>query len=681
MGFPTRVDARAGSVKRDLPRPKPALRPRIQPGVMLVRVRPWLGLIAIACAVAASAQEAASSRMDKAPVVLDGRVLFEVGASGTWSAARRAAEINRILRRAVAEPEPTAVLLAEHDGYPTIRMGDWHLVTVTDSDVVPGMDPGEQAERWLQAVDAALGAARRERTPAYTSAAAGLALALIALAAALCWLIRRARRRLPIWLARQRGAAGVQAQSGSRPPWQLAVELACLAAEAGIVIAVLARAADLFPTARQWRYGAAAILGASLRAPLFTMNDRAYSIVDLAWVLGAVGFLWVSVGAVTRVLSDRVQRATGAPAGAVQPFATLTRYGLIGVGVIVILQIAGLNLSSLALVASVVGVGIGFGLQSIANNFVSGLILSFERPIKPGDFVSLGAWQGTVQRIGARSTVIRTLDRVSILVPNARLLENEVVNWSYGDELVRLHVPVGVAYGSDPHAVRTALLAAARAHPAVLADPRPEVRHTGFGESALQFALLVWIRDPARQREIESDLYYRLNDALRHAGIEIPFPHRTLHIAHDDIDVLAARLSGRMPDGVQLYDPHGAPATAHRNGHGGGHAPAPAVGQPHAPAPAVDIENVAARMRAPGGVPIADRRHLLTVYRACFVGSDAVGWLMRALDIGRDDAIRIGQSLVERRIVHHVLDEHPFRDGNFFYRFYADEPAPAVAVS
>ena len=313
-------------------------------------------------------------------------------------------------------------------------MGDWHLLTVTDSDVLPGMDPGEHAQRWLQTVEAALVKARAERTAAYLSAAWLRVGAVLALAALVHWLLGRIARRLPVQLARRHARSG-HAPVGGRPPWQLPLDLTAVGLQAATWLAALRYAVEQFPASRQVRYDLTALLGGSLRAPLFSMNERSYSALDLVWLSAAFAALWVVVSLLTRLLSARLMRATGATRGALQPVATLLKYGLIFIGLIVILQVAGLNLSSLAIFASVLGVGIGFGLQSIANNFVSGIIISFERPIKPGDFVSIGDLKGTVQSIGARSTIIRTLDRVSIVVPNARLLENEVVNWSYGDEL------------------------------------------------------------------------------------------------------------------------------------------------------------------------------------------------------------------------------------------------------
>jgi len=605
--------------------------------------------------------------------VLDGRKLFEVGESGTWSPAQRAAEVNRILRAAAADPEPVNLVLAEHDGYPTIRMGDWHLLTVMDSDVLPGMDAGEQAQRWLQIVEAALLRARTERSPGYVLGAALRVGAVVAFAAVLHWLLSRARRRLPLRLARWR-ALPMHSPLGGKPGWQLAIDLLCIALQALLWLAALFYAGEQFPATRQVRFTAVHVLGQALGAPLFTVNERAYSTADFLWLAGAVAALWLAVSLITRVVSMRVMRATGASSGALQPVATLVRYGLIFIGIIVILQVAGLNLSSLAILASVLGVGIGFGLQSIANNFVSGIIIAFEQPIKPGDFVTVGERQGTVLRIGARSTVIRTVDRVSIIVPNSHLLEQQLVNWSYGDALARLHVPVGVAYGSDIDAVRGALLDAARSHPDVLADPHPDVRLVGFGDNALNFELLVWTKDPPGHVQLESDLCYAIEANLRHAGIEIPFPQRTLHVAVGEVDAVIERLRDvRTSAPVALYDSSGAPTRLHHAEPSRVSAPAGDGRAAPAPVHTPDVETLVARMRGPGGVAIEDRRHLLSHYRKCFVGSEAVEWLMRANGLSRDEAIHLGQSLVERRIFHHVLDEHPFRDGYFFYRFYADE--------
>ena len=618
--------------------------------------------VALCAAAPASAQEpTATALTERAPVVLDGRVLFEVGEAGTWSPQQRAAGIGRALRGAADGGEPVHLELAEHDGYPTIRMGAWHLLTVTDSDTPMGVDPGEQAQRWQEVVEAALVQAQDERRAGYRTAAAlqvAAALGLAGLAHALLWLVRR---RLPHWLVRRLGLP-LRSLLGGKPGWQSGLDLVCLVLRLVAWGAALWWSAGRFPATRQARWGAADLLRSSLAAPLFSLGERSVSAFDLLWLIAAVTLLWVSVSLVTRVLSVRLMRATGATSGALQPVATVIRYGLIFIGTLVILQLLGLNLSSLALLASVLGVGIGFGLQGIANNFVSGLIVSFEQPVKPGDFVSLGALQGTVERIGGRATVIRTLDRVSIIVPNSKLLETEVVNWSYGDPVSRLHIPVSVAYGSDVDAVRAALLGAARHHPAVLQDPRPEVRFEAFGDSALNFELLAWSNDPPNQARLRSDLNYQLELNLRRAGIEIPFPQRTLHLPPAEVASLVAQLRGEAPPPPPVVrhavEPEDNPAGL-------------AEARPHR----LDLEALARRMRGDAGVAISDRRHRLSTYPRCFVGAEAVAWLMRVEDISRDEAVHLGQLMLERGLMHHVLDEHPFQDGEFFYRFYADEGA------
>jgi hypothetical protein len=327
----------------------------------------------------------------------------------------------------------------------------------------------------------------------------------------------------------------------------------------------------------------------------------------------------------------------------------------------------------------VLGVGIGFGLQNIANNFVSGLLLNVERPIRAGDFVRVGEFLGTVSRIGARSTAIRTPENLTILVPNSKFLESEVVNWSHGSPVSKLSLPVGVAYGSDLGRVRAALLEAARGHPLALRDPRPQVDFVRFGSDAVELELEVWTAEPQRQEELVSDLGFRIDAAFRRAGVEIPFPQRDLHVRSPELARLVAALARRLeagegaeaarqasPGGAEPAAPQASPA---------GDAPGTLPDQdPHAWSDA-ELARLAERMRAPDGVPTRDRRHRLAVYPRCFVGSEAVDWLLRAGELTRSEAVALGQRLVERGFVRHVLDEHDFRDGNFFYAFRGEPSA------
>ena len=349
----------------------------------------------------------------------------------------------------------------------------------------------------------------------------------------------------------------------------------------------------------------------------------------------------------------------------------LLRYALTFLGTLIVLQAWGIDVRTLAIAGSVLGVGVGFGLQNLANNFVSGLVLNLERPIRPGDFINLGDLTGTVDRIGARCTLIRTLDHLTILVPNSRLLENEVINWSHGDPMSRLHLPVGVAYGSPTRQVRRALLDAALENPNVLRDPRPQVQFKGFGESALDFELLVWTADPRGQQELKSDLNFRIEASLARQGIQIPFPQRDLHLRSPQLDRLVAAWGRQnFPDAELAPAPAGTPSG--NDTLDGTLRPPDDESRVRAPSES-ELPEIMRRMRAAEGIDIRDRRHLLTVYSKCFVGSEAVEWMTRALGLTRAEAVRLGQLLVEQGFAHHVLDEHGFEDAHLYYRFYADE--------
>jgi small-conductance mechanosensitive channel len=177
----------------------------------------------------------------------------------------------------------------------------------------------------------------------------------------------------------------------------------------------------------------------------------------------------------------------------------VTHYLLIGLGIIVAVQSIGLNLTSLAVVFGLLSVGIGFGLQHVASNFVSGLIILFERPIKIGDRITIGDVWGDVVNISLRATLIRTVDNIAIIVPNSEFISSQVINWSHRDPKVRVHIPVGVAYGSDVPLVTKSLLEAAKSHPEVMKDPPPKVWFSEFGDSSLNFELLVWTLDPKKR--------------------------------------------------------------------------------------------------------------------------------------------------------------------------------------
>ncbi len=272
--------------------------------------------------------------------------------------------------------------------------------------------------------------------------------------------------------------------------------------------------------------------------PIFEIGKTRYSI-SLIVTLVVISFavFWVSHAAST-LINRRLLVKLGFDRGSREVIATFIRYLLTVIGFVIVLQTAGVNLSSLTLFAGVLGIGLGFGLQNLASNFISGITLLIEQPIRVGDFIEIDRLLGTVETISIRSTTVRTLDGVFVIVPNIRFVENNIINWSYRDPRCRLHIPVGVAYGSDTLTVTEALLAAARKDSKVLSDPAPRVWFRGYGDSAMQFELLVWTNQPTEAEPLKSALYFAINRELQHRSIEVPFPQQDLYIRN--IEALVA---------------------------------------------------------------------------------------------------------------------------------------------
>jgi small-conductance mechanosensitive channel len=206
-------------------------------------------------------------------------------------------------------------------------------------------------------------------------------------------------------------------------------------------------------------------------------------------------------------------------------------YVVFVVGLIVGLQSMGLNLSTLMVMGGAVGLGIGLGLQTVANNFVAGIILLIERSIKVGDRVEVGELNGDVVQIGLRATWVRTNDNINVIVPNSEFTEKRVINWTAEDRQIRFSIPVGVSYRSNPEQVREILLKVSAENPDVLQYPKPDVIFVGFGDSSLNFELRVWtIRRVQTPNILKSELYFAIFRAFGEHGIEIPFPQRDLHL-------------------------------------------------------------------------------------------------------------------------------------------------------
>jgi potassium-dependent mechanosensitive channel len=228
--------------------------------------------------------------------------------------------------------------------------------------------------------------------------------------------------------------------------------------------------------------------------------------------------------AVRRVLRDELPGHAGLPRGAGNSIASLSYYGVLLLGILVALSAAGFKVGELALVFGALGVGIGFGLQNVVNNFVSGLVLMFERPIQPGDMVEVGTTAGTVREIGLRATTIRNYDGADVVVPNGLLLSGNLTNWTMFDRSRRFEVAVSAAYGTDPVKLLILLEATALATPGVAAQPAPNAQFIGYGDSALNFVIRAWTQDIGTWGAARSDLMTRVLAAMQEAGVDIPFP-------------------------------------------------------------------------------------------------------------------------------------------------------------
>jgi potassium efflux system protein len=214
------------------------------------------------------------------------------------------------------------------------------------------------------------------------------------------------------------------------------------------------------------------------------------------------------------------------------PYAllSLVKYAIVSVGFVLALLALGINLNRVTVLGGALGVGVGFGLQNIVNNFVSGLILLFERPVRVGDAVQIGDVQGEVRRIGIRATTVRAWEGAEVIVPNSQLVAERVTNWTPADYRRRLDIPVNVAYGSAPDKVLQVLAEVAQSHPDVIATPAPLALFLGFGDSALQFQLRAWTNRLDRHLVVKSELGVAVYAALREAGFSIPFPQQEVRI-------------------------------------------------------------------------------------------------------------------------------------------------------
>lgn len=272
-----------------------------------------------------------------------------------------------------------------------------------------------------------------------------------------------------------------------------------------------------------------------LETPIFKLGAAPITLWNILQLVVLVALLFYLSGKLRTWIEKQFLARTKMDLGARQATGSIIRYIVIAIGFVVILQTAGIDLTALNVLAGAVGIGLGFGLQNIVNNFISGIIILFERPIKVGDRIVVGEVEGDVTHIGSRSTTVVSNDNISIIVPNSKFITENVVNWSHNDRKVRFKIPVTVSYGTDIDLLDQLLLKVASENPDVLKDPAPGMRLMEFGDNGLQVELRAWSTTLIRRKGV---LISKLNIAIykifAEHGIEIPYPRRDVNILQGD---------------------------------------------------------------------------------------------------------------------------------------------------
>ncbi len=270
-------------------------------------------------------------------------------------------------------------------------------------------------------------------------------------------------------------------------------------------------------------------LDAALHYELFKLNSTPITLASLIMFVVVLLIFLVLSRFINRILMKKLLSRFHIAEGTQYMMRRVSHYLIMIIGTLMAFQFIGINLSGLAVIFGLLSVGIGFGLQNLTSNFISGVILLFERPINVGDRVTVGDIEGDVLAINMRSTTISSVQNISIIVPNSQFISSQVINWSHGDPRVRLDIDVGVSYNSDLDTVIKALSEVASEHPQVLNQPRCNVLFRSFGDSAWNLTLCAWILDPKKNHQIRSELNGAIVRKFREHGVEIPFPQRDLH--------------------------------------------------------------------------------------------------------------------------------------------------------
>ncbi len=270
-------------------------------------------------------------------------------------------------------------------------------------------------------------------------------------------------------------------------------------------------------------------------ATLFKIGDNPVSLQSLVELI----VLFMAVLVISRTFTNFLKKSLlvrlGIDEGNREAIAVIIGYLIVALGGIVAIQSIGFNLASFAVVAGGLGVGIGFGIQDLTTNFVSGLTLLLDRPVKVGDFVELEGLMGIVKKISIRLTIIQTTEDSSVIVPNSKMISNKIVNWSYENSLLCLRVPVEVAENSNPLLVTETLLNIAYAEGGVLYEPNPKVLFVEFGDDSFKFELLVWTDKPTERELIKSSLNFAIEYNFRQHKIDFPFNNREIYLQKPEV--------------------------------------------------------------------------------------------------------------------------------------------------
>ena len=272
----------------------------------------------------------------------------------------------------------------------------------------------------------------------------------------------------------------------------------------------------------------------ALEGLAFDIGDTRFSVLTFIKLVLAVIIFFVSASWLTRLIESRMAASPYFSESMRVGVAKVSKFSLYFLAIVFALSSVGIDLTSLAIFSGAVGVGIGFGLQKIFSNFISGFILLFDRSIRPGDVINIGTRFGWVQALHARYVVVRDRDGVEVLIPNENLITSEVTNWSYSDRSVRIKLPVQISYDDDPEQAMALMLECGQNHPRVLKDPAAVCRLMNFGDNGIELELRVWIRDPeAGVGNVRSDINLAIWKQFKAHAITIPFPQRDVHLMQE----------------------------------------------------------------------------------------------------------------------------------------------------